>query len=562
MPNAHSPLSFNFKATPADTVDTLNRRRGEETMAVTNRAKGAAKTPAWAVRGKLRLAHVPGGPAEAARLVYSGLWDKTPAGLLSAGRYSAELVNELVARKINAVCLTWSPGFSLEGDVPQWELVAALLPLLKKKKIRAIADISLTGCFAAEFLPRVPEAKSWLERQPDGKPIAHRNDNCLQMNVHHDGWRQYIAHKVRMAAGAGFDGFFFSDVFAAEHESAECLAWLREVARSGRPAEPGADEPLLYSASARPGIAATANLKWLPSGTKPMLDPQENQSNASNILALKTLFELAGRDIAFVSGMPDSASEKVCRVAAAEILACGGACHGTRVPAQYQAFFMEHAELFGSADPINSVGLLIDPAALPPAEAAKAMDLLLRHGIQFDVIPAPELEKFDLKKYRAISTALCPATSEAAMAALKTFTAQQSGTLLECRGDASAELRSVVETGKGRTITYRAPLSGDAATAWLADLQAFGGAQPVEVQTPGTAIAFLWGKGTRRWVHFINYASKPCAATVALPGCGGRKLTAFSPDDHAPELVDMETGTAHAKFTLKGLDTYAIVEVN
>src|SRR5947209_3354928 len=157
-------------------------------MASTNHVKGAVRPPAWAARGKLRLAHVRGGPAEAAALIHRGQWDKSPAGLVSAGRYGIGFPDELAAAKIGAVCVTWSPGFSLEGDVPQWELIAKILPLLKKKKIRVIAEFSLTACFASELLPRVPEARSWLERLADGKPITRGNENCLQMNVQHEGW--------------------------------------------------------------------------------------------------------------------------------------------------------------------------------------------------------------------------------------------------------------------------------------------------------------------------------------------------------------------------------------
>ena len=526
-------------------------------MAATNRAKGATKTPGWAARGKLRLAHVPGGPAEAARLVYAGLWDKTPAGLLSANRYGAELVAELVAKKINAVVLTWSPGFSLEGDVPQWELVASLLPALKKKKIRAIADLSLTGCFAAELLPRVAEAKSWLERQADGKPVSHRNDTCLQMNVHHEGWRQYLAHKVRMAAGAGFDGFYFSDIYAVETEAAGFLTWLREIAHSARP--PEADEMLFFCGSSLPALIAAGNLKWVDALAKPAIDTEHS---GANLIALKPCFELGGRDLGFVCGIAEGASEKEARVAAAEVLATGGACHGLRVPAAYQNFLAENGDLFGSADPVSSVALLVDgdAASLAELRSDSALALLLRHGIQFDVIPVGQLRSFDLKKYRVlIGTHLrtaTPATSEA----LSTFASQFGGTLLQATSPDAP--RSEEEKGKGRILHHGMPLSAEGATAWLADVQRFAGEQPIEVESPAGLIALLWGKGTKRWVHFINYASKPCDATVALPGCGGRTLAAHSPDEPAPQLTVIETGTANAKFTLKGIQTYTIVEVN
>ncbi len=526
-------------------------------MAATNRAKGAAKTPGWAVRGKLRLAHVPGGPAEAARLIYSGLWDKTPAGLLCAGRYSADLVAELTEKKINAVVLTWSPGFSLEGDVPQWELVSLLLPLLKKKKIRAIADLSLTGCFAAEFLPRVAEAKSWLERQTDGKPVSHRNENCLQMNAHHDGWRQYLSHKVRMAAGAGFDGFYFSDVHATEAEAASFLTWLREIATTARPPESG--EMLFFCAASLPALAASTNLKRVEALDKPVLD---SEHPGANLIALKALFELGGRDLGFVCGLAEGLTEKEARVATAEILAMGGSCHGLRMPAAYQNFFAEHADLLSGADPVNSVALLVDDdaASLASLRSDSALAQLLRHGIQFDVIPAGQLGSFDLKKYRVLIgthlRAATPATSEA----LSTFASQFGGTSLQAT---SADApRSEEEKGKGRILHHGMPLTAESAKAWLEDIRRFAGEPPIEVESVGNLIALLWGKGTKRWVHVINYTSKPVDATVALPGCGGRTLAAHSPDEPTPQLTIIETGTANAKFTLKGVQTYAIVEVN
>lgn len=526
-------------------------------MAATNRVKGAAKTPGWAVRGKLRLAHVPGGPAEAARLIYAGLWDKTPAGLLCANRYNAELITELAAKKINAVVLTWSPGFSLEGDVPQWELVASLLPLLKKKKIRAIADLSLTGCFAAELLPRIAEAKSWLERLADGRPVSHRTDTCLQMNVQHEGWRQYLAHKVRMAAGAGFDGFFFSDIFAIEPDAAGILTWLNEIAVSARPPESG--EMLFFCGSPLPALAAATNLKRLESMEKPAID---SDRGGANLIALKAFFELAGRDLAFVCGSSDGASEKEARVAAAEILACGGACHGLHVPAAYQNFLAENAELFGSADPVNAVALLADGDAASLAKLGDdpALALLLRNNIQFDVIPAAQVAAFDLKKYRVlIGTHLGVATPETTET-LNTFASQFGGTALSATGSGAA--RSEEEKGKGRVLHHGMPLSAESAQVWLADIRRFAGEPPIEVESSGHVVAQMWGKGTKRWIHFINYASAPADATVAMPGCGGRTLAAHSPDDAAPLLSVIETGTANAKFTLKGIQTYAIVEVN
>src|SRR5579862_6687686 len=130
------------------------------------------------------------------------------------------------------------------------------------------------------------------------------------MNVQHEGWRQYLAHKVRMAAGAGVDGFFFTDLFCQPADGADFLNVLKEAARIGR--IPETDEFLFYSDSVAPDIVQASNLKWLACGQKP---PVDAQSFGANILTLKALFEVGGRDRVLVCGVPDGASEKEARLA-------------------------------------------------------------------------------------------------------------------------------------------------------------------------------------------------------------------------------------------------------
>ena len=536
-------------------------------MAGTNRVKGAVRPPAWAARAKLRLAHVRGGPAEAAALIHRGQWDKAPAGLVPVGRYGIGFTDELAAAKIDAVCLTWSPGFSLEGDVPQWELIAKLLPLLKKKKIRVIAEFSLTGCFAAELLPRVPEARSWLERRSDGKPIAHANENCLQMNVQHEGWRQYLAHKVRMAAGAGFDGFFFTDVVCQPADGADFLAMLKEAAQIGR--IPETDDFLFYTDSVAPDVVRATNIKWVASGARP---PVDAQTFGANIPGLKALFELGGRDRTMVCGIPDAATEKEARLAAAEVLACGGVCNGLRVPPRYRAFHAEHADIFAAADPVNTLAILADDEGGSFARLKSDLNLLdplLRNAIQFDVIPISDFASFDLRKYRVLSAMHIEKAPEPLDATLKAFATHHGGAVLyssavpESEGSAEPTApapRTETPEGKGVTIRYTLPLRPETKQLWLDDLHRLLQPPPVSIESGNLAV-LVWGKGTRRWVHLLNYASKPCDATIALPGCGGRKLKVLSPDEKLPELTILETGSANARFTIKNMDTYAVVEV-
>lgn len=71
----------------------------------------------------------------------------------------------------------------------------------------------------------------------------------------------------------------------------------------------------------------------------------------------------------------------------------------------------------------------------------------------------------------------------------------------------------------------------------------------------------LWGKGTRRWVHVLNYKSNATEVTLTLPDCGGRTTEVFSPDEQKPTLEVQESGAGRLKFKLSGLDVYAVVRI-
>jgi hypothetical protein len=540
--------------------------------------KGAARSPAWAARGKLRMAHIFGGPSEAARIIYQQGWDGSPAGLLPVSRYGNELVDELLKRKINCVCLTWSPGFSLEGDVAQWEMVGRLLPLLKKKRIRAIAEVSLTGCYANEMFPRVPESQGWIERNADRTPVARSNTDCLQMNIKNAAWRQYLAHKVRMAAGAGFDGFYFSDAFSDPTETAGFVTELSGLARSARP--PEGEELMIYSGNWRAEVLADAcNFMFGQAALKPGLQSPTRLN--SNLPDWKLLFELGGREKNFACAFHESLNGKEAALSAAEIFASGGTPCDNQTPQSYLDFATEHADLFGPSDPVNSVGILTgedEKSMTRIASCAHDLGLLAMEQIQFDVIPVRSIEAFELRKYKVLSAVHLEKISPELAETLKKFASQYGGTLL-CSAESdfgiqtpsenytAGDSRAATPLGKGRALKYSSGLKDGAFTPdyfryWVEDIKKYDGEQPISLDSVKGLVAVLWGKGTRRWVHVLNYRTETCNATITLPGCGGRKLEVHSPDVVKPQLSVLETGNAAAKFDVKNIETYAVVAVD
>jgi len=518
-------------------------------MAVTNHPKKQYLPPAWARRGKLRLARVPGGPSETARMILSGEWDDSPAALLSASRYGPSLVEELAANGINAVALTWSPGFSHENDQAQWEILQRLLLLLKRRRIRALACLAVDVAFP-ELSSSMPEAKLPFalpspqrgeEERDEKRSVAWPNDKprCFRMDIVNPQWREYVAHKVRKAVEAGFDGLFFEGA-ANHHEASEFLKALRAEAQGHR--APDAPE-LLFCAPGwcSPDLDEVCNLKFLEPELVPGAGP--DSACSTNVPLLKLAFEQGGRDKPFAAQVAAGAlTDKQRRLAAAEITAAGGACAALELPGDYGAFLQDCSGLFGPSDPVGAIGVIAGDAAGPGfARPLPFLDALVRANIQFDIIPLTRFEQFDFRKYKLlIAAGLIPGPApEPLEKALSLFVAEHGGT----------------------TYISPTPASEEFEASAIPGIHASAVPQPIAVEAPAGLIALLWGKGTRRFVHLLNYRDAPCDATITLPGCGGRKVNAYSPDEAPLTLKILEAGPACASFVLAGIQTYAVVEV-
>ncbi|MCY3021116.1 MAG: hypothetical protein NTW87_19045 [Planctomycetota bacterium] len=576
-------------------------------MAVTNRAKGQFKPPSWAQRGKLRLAHVPGGPSEAAAMILSGTWDNAgnnPGNLMQAARYGPALVEELVAKGCNAVCLTWSLGFSDEGDKVQWEAVRNLLPLLRRKKIKAVAAVSLSYCFAEEMGKRFPNVADWQQRDSFGNVITFGGPGDkghypgpLLMDTRQAPWREYLRQKVSRALEAGFDGLIFTGLMCDPTGDVEFLNEARKLAREAR-GESASEFLFCCDAGATWPLNEIVNLKFHHCAAQPGYTADGELT--TNLAGLKFASEDGGRDKPFVAGVPfrDDAAPPSTEegmketLAAAEIMAAGGMFCELAAPAAYVNFGVEHRRFYEGGDPVNTVAVLSgnwDALDAGPGEREQELvTFLARHNVQFDVMPVRNHERFDLRKYKVIYAGHAHFIPDALVAALRSYAEASGGTVIASPVTGAFETpghlrlaarpfaldgppgRREKPVGEGRFIEYAPPRQmaevdlpelAELGSTLLDDIRACAGPPPIEVQAPDGLIALLWGKGTKRWVHVLNYRLEPCDATIALPGCGGRKIAAYSPDAQQPALSVLETGQARAAFALSGIETYAVVEV-
>ena len=551
-------------------------------MAYTNHAKGQEKTPKWAARGKLRLIHVYGGPSHTAQMILKGSWDKSPTGLLSALRYGPKLLEDLKLKQINAVCLTWALGFSHDCNQPQWDIVRKLLSLLKKKKIKSIAQISIAAYFKDD--PLHPRSPMSTQNDETGSNVCATNSLASMDAI---SSREQVAHDVRAAIEAGFNGLFFDCETCDPNEAVVYLKELRALAHSIQ--HPKAEDLIIYTnTSYLSSLDKIVNFKFVGSGIKPGFS--ENEGFKTNLPDWKLLFEKGGRDKAFSCGMYQGGmNEKELLLASAEILAAGGTCSDARVPPSHSRFHAKHSDLYSTGDPVDHIGILVEDTATigndiqPCAEFLRS---LLQANIQFDLIPITHIHQFVLRKYKLLSAVHVQNMSVDLLDALTIFVRENGGVLLAAlptgiSGDDKEEHathpllevapiandgsnRYLKTVGSGTVIVYKNNESNinNTPSTILADIQRFSGASSIEVQAPDGVIALLWGKGTQRWVHMLNYRNQACSGTIILPGCGGRKLTVHSPDERKPSIEVLETGNAQAKFLITGVDNYAIVEVN
>jgi len=534
-------------------------------MAVTNQPKNGIKSPAWAQRGKLRLARVEGGPARAAALVLQETWDGSPQGLASMLRYAPALVEELAAKKINAVILDWSLGFSKEDNAIHREIVQSLLPILKKKKIRAIAEIAPDSCFPEELARRVPDALNWLKRDASNT-VQFINGKWALADTANAGWRKFVETSVVDAIDVGFSGVSFS-FFGESNAGAEFLRHLRIPLRE-RLKEEFEQFAICVQPANDPVLSASANLLVRTAGIKSGFVGGLLHTNMADS---KYLFELNGRDVSFARGF--SAGELTvpeAALAAAEAFATGGASADLRTPRSYQAFMADNGALFAGPQPVGNIGIILDDKAVFPSN--DFVSLLARANLQFDVIPAHLFSNFDFKKYTLLSTLYLDEPSPELRQALAQFV-ERGGIWLAANEKEAADTRTQIQSGLGKHFFYSLPplkvvTDPDAIDhshflidTLFPDIVAYCGEQPIHVDAPDGVVALLWGRGTRRWVHVLNYRAETVGATITLPNCGGRSLAVFSPDAKTPELEIIETGNAHCVFNLNCLETYAIVEI-
>jgi hypothetical protein len=446
------------------------RREGSKTIetAGTEFLMTPESLPDWAQPGRLRCTRWDGGPLEAekGRLTEWPYYTSTDEQrVMEAVRnwYDLRTIEFLKAGHFNWVWVTWSNGFSLQTERPQWEQLRKYIDECHKNGIKVTAYDSISNMFWEDMLQNEPLfSPLWVATTRDGIPIYHRFPHRLNADISRPDWLSYSRTRIQEALAAGADGFWIDNTsggagldnvrrFLAEisqeaskvgrkivllsNYNRSIYTWARYqngvATEDGR--EPGyyptdpQDERLVTNAGLlryQVGISegwrpVTAEYGGRHGGKWRMLTPMEPKKwqlslaeSAAFQAALQTYFEgTFQRDLYF--GNPK-------------------ALENLKAIGQYNQFLQENENYYTSPQSVAKLAIISDTSD----RIVPLLNDLAAMNVQFDILfnyQEPDLPT--LKKYTVVLLPNTNPVSERLCANLAQFT-RQGGTLIAV-GDAS-----------------------------------------------------------------------------------------------------------------------------
>jgi hypothetical protein len=128
--------------------------------------------------------------------------------------YNPRTIEFLKAGHFNWVWVTWSNGFSLQTERPQWEQLRRYIDECHKNGIKVTAYVSISNIFWEDMLQNEPLfSPAWVVTARDGTPIYHRFPHRLTANISYPAWLTYSRTRIQEALAAGVDGFWIDNTF-------------------------------------------------------------------------------------------------------------------------------------------------------------------------------------------------------------------------------------------------------------------------------------------------------------------------------------------------------------
>lgn len=561
--------------------------------------------PSYARPGTIRFARWDGGSimAKGCILSFYPPWVNGDRQTIEATSrwYDPSTIELARMGNLNWVYATWSWGWSIPTERPQWRELAQYITECHRHNIQVMAYMSGASMYWADMFAHHPESRDWLLIR-NGNPVPYGAGlypkdrgwyvSRYMADISKPAWVDFMKLRIAAAVEAGADAVYLDNLFPDQPVE----PFVQELLRFGRSLKPD----FLLAINANAGLytaARSSNFVSTEDGTEP---GYFDGRLVNNIGLLHTQWALSDgwKPVAVEYGGRRNNGDRFLvpiRAAGQQLSAAEAAAHGVafefyslgafqrdlyfRRPEAlanlaalglYNRFLQSHEELYTDTVSVAPVAVIKDDrnwrdrtATLPElASDIQYLNALAAERILYDVHYLKTLTETDLRPYPFAVLFSADRMSDGAARILTDYV-RAGGTLLATK-DASAfdedgrerpdfALRELYgfgraarpasklerTAGKGRLVYFPAypPVA-----ELVAELRRLGLRAPVEIEAPKPVLYNVRRKGGRTIVHLLNYDDDR-SYPVTLRWQAG-----------APSSVRLESPDGEAKVTVSGGD--------
>ena len=137
----------------------------------------SSSVPEWAKPGRTRFTRWDGGPIETAKAFLSGWPGFNPPIpdylYVMTNWYDPSTVALLREASYNVVWVTFSNGFSIPTEHSHQEQLRRFIDECHRQGIHVFAYESVANMFWEDMYEHVPESRTWVRLEKDGKPLPY-----------------------------------------------------------------------------------------------------------------------------------------------------------------------------------------------------------------------------------------------------------------------------------------------------------------------------------------------------------------------------------------------------
>lgn len=570
--------------------------------------------PSWAGPGKMRFSRWDGGRIETAKAFLSGWPGLNPPNpdylYTMTNWYDPKTVRFAKQAGLNLVWVTLSVGFSDETEAAHREEVRRYIDACHREGIRVMAYESIGNMFWEDMFEKVPESKTWVQLDSNGKPIPYSAATFKMMgritrymaNLSHPAWRALLMKRIDLAIESGADGIMYDNNFGATlvdlyqqimrhalsrkrdflvmanfHKDTYVLNRLLNCITTEDGIEPG-----LYSTASKgyadlkphyPYHLSVGDKKLinnfglmrihetLSEGWKPVMieaSRREHQERMSGFMSPQRSQLAMAEAMMFGAGYEHYVEGKP-----AHLLSIGDpeAVATWQAIGKYNRFFAGNEDLYVGAQSKAPLGVILDDESA----GVELLDGLAARGVPFEVLYEKDVDRAALSRFKAIALLTARSVRSPALSAMEEF-ARKGGRIVAAGDAATLDENGVPRArpsflASGNNVIIYDRLPGVDQLA--ATLREVSGEPPVALQGPP---AVLWNltvqpRQRRTLVHILNYTLEPIR-NVRLKVQGAYSSVRMISPDGDQTLAEPTLGPSVASAAIPELKIYSVVALD